>query len=84
MKTYEATETAYKNGYRNGYEAGKRDALKEVRSQWVTRLHSTDGKIDSFSHLCPECKYEYLDRNVNGESVCPNCGVEMRGNEDGK
>ena len=27
MKTYEATETAYKNGYAKGYEDGKRDAL---------------------------------------------------------
>jgi predicted Zn-ribbon and HTH transcriptional regulator len=48
-------------------------------SQWVTRLHSNGEKVDSFSHLCPECKYEYRDLNVNGESVCPNCGVEMDG-----
>ena len=49
----------------------------ENRVQWVTRLHSNGEKVDSFSHLCPECKYEYRDLNVNGESVCPNCGVEM-------
>lgn len=78
MKNYEATEIAYKNGYKNGYEAGKREALEKVRSQWITRLHSTDGKIDSFSHLCPVCKYEYLDQNVEGESVCCNCGIDMR------
>lgn len=48
-------------------------------SQWVTRLHSNGEKVDSFSHLCPECKYEYRDLNVNGESVCPNCGTKMDG-----
>lgn len=79
MKTYEATERAYKNGYEKGYEDGKRDALKVTQSQWVTRLHSTDGKIDSFSHLCPECKYEYRDQSVKGHIFCPNCFVEMDG-----
>jgi predicted Zn-ribbon and HTH transcriptional regulator len=49
----------------------------ENRVQWVTRLHSNGEKVDSFTHLCPECKYEYQDQHVNGESVCPNCGVEM-------
>lgn len=29
MKTYEATEQAYKNGYEKGYEDGKRDAVKQ-------------------------------------------------------
>jgi predicted Zn-ribbon and HTH transcriptional regulator len=48
-------------------------------SQWVTRLHNNGGKIDSFSHLCPECKYECRDLNVNGKSTCPCCGVEMIG-----
>lgn len=28
MKTYEATEQAYKNGYKKGYEDGKADALE--------------------------------------------------------
>ena len=32
MKTYEATEQAYKNGYAKGYEAGKRDALITVKN----------------------------------------------------
>ncbi len=31
MKTYEATEQAYKNGYAKGYEDGKKDALKTVK-----------------------------------------------------
>ena len=47
------------------------------RSRWVTRLHSNGGEIDSFSHLCPECKCEYLDQNVKGEAVCPVCGADM-------
>lgn len=53
------------------------------RSQWVTRLHSNGEKVDSFTHLCPVCKYEYQDQNVKGKSVCPNCGADMRGKEDG-
>ena len=31
MKTYEATEQAYKNGYKQGYEDGKKDAVEVVR-----------------------------------------------------
>lgn len=54
----------------------------ENRAQWVTRLHSNGEKVDSFTHLCPECKYEYLDQNVNGKQTCPVCGADMRGKED--
>ena len=31
MKTYEATEQAYKNGYAKGYADGKKDAKKTIR-----------------------------------------------------
>ena len=49
------------------------------QSMWVTRLHNNGEKIDSFTHLCPKCKYEYQDLNVEGKSVCPNCGTAMEG-----
>ena len=54
-----------------------------MANTWITRLHSKGEKVDSFSHLCPECKYEYQDQKVDGEVVCPNCGTDMRGDGNG-
>ena len=86
MKTYEATEQAYKNGY----EAGKRDAGKKGR--WVDRY---GGKYANKCYDCSECKGTALYKPEADElghwrfvqalsDNCPHCGADMRGNEDGK
>ncbi len=53
MKTYEATEQAYKNGYKKGYEDGKRDALNRhkkkkpdgITEQTKAALEAMDKKV---------------------------------------
>ena len=42
MKTYEATEVAYKNGYKKGYEDGKAAAVEVVRCCSCEK-HNHDG-----------------------------------------
>ena len=52
MKTYEATEQAYKNGYKQGYEDGKKDAVEVVRCKdckdWGQDVNSYTGEDESF------------------------------------
>ena len=73
MKTYEATEQAYKNGYEKGYADGKRDAVKHGR--WI----NTDYKPGTYCKcsVCGRRIYAYEDCNY-----CPNCGADMRGEEN--
>ena len=61
MKTYEATEQAYKNGYEAGYEAG-RGSVKHGR--WITK----DGMT-----FCPEC----MVCGSPHWKVCPVCETKM-------
>lgn len=80
MKTYEATEQAYKNGYKKGYEDGKRDAVKKGR--WIERQEPLPWCEDDVAVFfeCSICGIQ-----SSGESpYCPNCGADMRGEEDGK
>ena len=83
MKTFEATEQAYKNGY----EAGKRDAGKKGR--WVDRY---GGKYANKCYDCSECKGTALYKPEADElghwrfvqalsDNCPHCGADMRGEE---
>lgn len=75
MKTYEATEQAYKNGYEKGYEDGKRDAVKHGR--WGRTAPNRYGHP---CHPCLECGFlaSYQDKNY-----CPNCGARMDGDRSG-
>lgn len=71
MKTYEATEQAYKNGY----EKGKQDAVKHGR--WV--LRQDDGYE---CYECSSCRANPLNDNAERPSLsdyCPNCGARMDG-----
>lgn len=81
MKTYEATEQAYKNGY----EKGKQDAVKHGR--WVDRFGN---KYANHHYECSECKESALykvevnelghERFVQALSDnCPHCGANMKG-----
>ncbi len=73
MKTYDATEQAYKNDYEKGYEQGKKDARK--KGWWVC----LEPEIGYFA--CTVCDHRILRAKCN---YCPNCGADMRGEEDGK
>ena len=68
MKSYEATEIAYKNGY----EAGRRDAVKHGR--WI---ETEEGTVCSECHKHPFEDGEFAVANYNG-NFCPNCGADMR------
>ena len=82
MKTYEATEQAYKNGYAKGYEDGKKDARKKGRWE-TTEVTNEFDVIERYHHFHRECKYSYCDNGIGGHYFCPLCGADMRGEEDG-
>ena len=48
----------------------------EVTEEWET--------VERFHHFHRECKYSYCDNGLGGHYFCPNCGADMRGEEDGK
>ena len=74
MKTYEATEQAYKNGYQKGYEDGKRDAVKNGR--WIETL-VPDGYVQKASRMRKQCSVCGWT-NACRYNYCPNCGADMR------
>ena len=82
MKTYEATEQAYKNGYDKGYADGKRDARKKGRWE-TTEVTNEFDVIERYHNFHRECKYSYCDNGIGGHYFCPLCGADMRGEEDG-
>jgi rubrerythrin len=71
MKTYEATEQAYKNGY----EKGKQDAVKHGR--WNEINQTTTGL--PWKYRCNKCgcPQDYA------HNYCPNCGARMDGDGNG-
>lgn len=74
MNAYDASEQAYKRGY----EAGQRDARKKGR--WV------NGGLFSDIAKCSVCGSKHFTMDfvcANKFSYCPNCGADMRGEEDG-
>ena len=56
-------------------ERGKWETT-EVTEEWET--------VERFHHFHRECKYSYCDNGLGGHYFCPNCGADMRGEEDGK
>lgn len=46
----------------------------EVTEEWET--------VERYSHFHRECKYSYCDNGLGGHYFCPNCGADMRGEED--
>ena len=78
MKTYEATEQAYKNGY----EDGKRDAVKHGR--WIERKTYIWDLAVGKETVCSVCEKEAVEIiNDDGRYLlskyCPNCGARMDG-----
>ena len=74
MKTYEATEQAYKNGYERGYKDGKSAAVKRGRWRWR--------KYGGSHFYCSECEIG-VPFSYTAHKYCPNCGVRMDGDGDG-
>ena len=78
MKTYEATEAAYKNGYKKGYEDGK--AAAEKHGRWenhISKIYSSS-IANGFTASC--CRSWHSVKTP----YCPNCGAKMDGgNENG-
>lgn len=81
--------TSYEQAYKNGYEAGKRDARKKGR--WIDGYGvNSKGEVVYKSIDCSECervfKIESHDREYWKKrfEFCPFCGVDLRGDEDGK
>ena len=69
MKTYEATELAYKNGY----EKGKQDAVKH--GQWEMERKNW--------RKCSNCGFGRNIDTQRGWNYCPNCGAKMDGDGNG-
>lgn len=75
MKTYEATEQAYKNGYAKGYEDGKRDAVKHGRWEY-------NGEVDCDGNLQANCSCcgagdKHAPCMVGNVPYCWKCGAKM-------
>ncbi len=83
--------TLQEEAFKRGYEKGKADAV--VHGRWVDyESDETFGPYDSKEwYKCSECGKEALGRCYEDEwysspilsDYCPNCGVDMRGEEDG-
>lgn len=60
--------------YRKGYE----DAVERKRGEWI------DGReyINSRWKVCSICHKPAHD-SCGGDNFCPNCGADMRGEQDG-
>ena len=69
--------SAQPKSYREGYKAGFKDAQSErKRGKWVPY------RCDMYK--CSECGYIYTeltDRHRCGANYCPNCGADMRKDE---
>ena len=56
-------------GYEQGYERGKNE---RPHGEWINH--------EEGYNICPLCKY----KTAFSYNFCPNCGADMRGEEDGK
>lgn len=80
MDKYNASEQAYKNGYSAGYEAGRRSVGRKS-GRWVKK---TEDFV--YYYACSECGEPVLKSQWGHDffsDYCPNCGADMRGEEDG-
>lgn len=55
------------------------DAEPVRHGTWETVLYEQSGRINSYAHACPKCKYVYKDFKPLGHNFCPNCGKPMDG-----
>ena len=54
------------------------------RGRWeTTEVTEERETVERFHHFHRECKYSYCDNGLGGHYFCPNCGADMRGEEDG-
>ena len=82
MKTYEATEQAYKNGYEKGYADGKRDAVKHGR--WELDSETEISKYVYCTNCCQGFAFRKVaELQLDEMPYCPNCGAKMDGDRNG-
>ena len=66
---HDVSETCYNAGYR-----------KQSEGEWENILHHPRGEmLNTYSHICSECKYFYRNVQPDGYKYCPNCGAKMKG-----
>ena len=86
LTKHDASEQAYKNGYSAGYEAGRRSVGRK-RGRWISLTECANAGV-----YCSVCNkkvykedYAWCNRkNKLRSNYCPNCGADMRGEEDGR
>jgi rRNA maturation endonuclease Nob1 len=71
VKTYEATEQAYKNGY----EQGKKDALKKVVIRRRAKLYWKLVAPGEWNLTCSACDSHLGCKET--ASFCPECGARF-------
>ena len=64
MKTYDATEQAYKNGYEQGYKNGRNDAMKRDSCEYCNDTARLTGAKWQLGN----------DGQWHSIRFCPNCG----------
>ena len=48
-----------------------------ISTAWVTTFRRKFHGEETYTHVCPLCKYFYRDEKPEGLDVCPSCKAEM-------
>ena len=56
------------------------DVVERKRGKWI---EINDGLVKGYCSQCEWLSY-YYENEIIGMNYCPNCGADMRGDEDGK
>ena len=95
---YDCTDCEYKNGmfcnkssdFVNACEAicdAPTIEPEQQKGKWIESalVPSRRGKPDGRLFICSACNKGWVkqDRSMRGINFCPNCGTDMRGEEDG-
>ena len=73
----ELEQAQFEKMYELGYQAGRAAQPERKRGRWISY------RCDMYE--CSECGYIYTeltDRHKCGANYCPNCGEDMRGEQD--
>ena len=57
------------------------DVVEVRHGRWVKELWSSKGGAYYNAYRCSECNAAYMEIEY-GYNYCPNCGADMRGDED--
>lgn len=92
-----SSKDAYSCGFRNGIrwcralledkEPEYEEALsvQPERKEWIVKDKMMDGEgPGTIILVCPDCGYEVWCAADDGPNFCPNCGADLRGDDDDK